>query len=82
MIRAGTTAANAGAFGTGSVGKCQIPHRAETKIAESQTLGQVCAKCDWRVHAYCLMTNHFHLVVETPSANLVAGMKLLGRIVL
>jgi len=44
-----------------------------------ETLGQTCAKTDWQVHAYCLMLNHFHLVVETPKANLVAGMKwLLG----
>src|SRR6266705_3073143 len=28
-----------------------------------ETLGQVCAKTDWQVHAYCLMNNHFHLVV-------------------
>src|SRR6266496_4443966 len=40
-----------------------------------QTLDQVCAKTDWQVHAYCLMGNHFHLVVETPRANLVAGMQ-------
>ena len=40
-----------------------------------ETLGQACAKSDWQVHAYCLMSNHFHLVVETPKANLVAGMK-------
>ena len=40
-----------------------------------QTLGQACAKTDWQVHAYCLMGNHFHLVVETPRANLVAGMR-------
>src|SRR5437773_9052147 len=39
------------------------------------TLGEVCAKTDWQVHAYCLMGNHFHLVVETPAGNLVAGMK-------
>ena len=39
------------------------------------TLGETCAKTGWRVHAYCLMPNHFHLVVETPQANLVAGMK-------
>ena len=44
-----------------------------------RTLGEACGKCDWQVHAYCLMTNHFHLVVETPLANLVSGMKwLLG----
>ena len=43
------------------------------------TLGGACAKTGWQVHAYCLMPNHFHLVVETPQANLVAGMKwLLG----
>jgi len=43
------------------------------------TLGEACAKTDWQVHAYVLMPNHFHLVVETPKANLVAGMKwLLG----
>ena len=39
------------------------------------TLGQACAKTGWQVHAYCLMLNHFHLMVETPKANLVAGMK-------
>jgi len=43
------------------------------------TLGEACQKTEWQVHAYCLMSNHFHLVVETPQANLVAGMKwLLG----
>ncbi len=42
-------------------------------------LEQACQKTHWQVHAYCLMRNHFHLVVETPEANLVAGMKwLLG----
>jgi REP element-mobilizing transposase RayT len=44
-----------------------------------QTLGVACQKSGWQVHAYCLMSNHFHLVVETPRANLVEGMKwLLG----
>jgi REP element-mobilizing transposase RayT len=40
-----------------------------------ETLGEACAKTGWQVNAYCLMKNHFHLVVETPQANLVAGMK-------
>src|ERR1051326_1282279 len=39
------------------------------------TLGECCGKTDWKVHAWCLMSNHFHLVIETPQANLVAGMK-------
>ena len=43
------------------------------------TLGQACEKTGWQVHAYCLMSNHFHLVVETPRPNLVKGMHwLLG----
>ncbi len=40
-----------------------------------ETLGEACAKTGWQVHALCLMPNHFHLVVETPGGNLVAGMK-------
>lgn len=44
-----------------------------------QTLGQCCRRTGWQVHALCLMPNHFHLVIETPQANLVEGMKwLLG----
>lgn len=43
------------------------------------TLAEACSKTGWQVHAFCLMPNHFHLVIETPRANLVAGMKwLLG----
>jgi len=42
-------------------------------------LGEACEKTGWQSHAYCLMPNHFHLVIETPQPNLVAGMKwLLG----
>ena len=39
------------------------------------TLAGVCRKTGWQVHAYCLMGNHFHMVVETPRPNLVAGMR-------
>lgn len=39
-----------------------------------KTLAEACQKADWQVHAYCLMSNHFHMVVETPNANLVEGM--------
>ena len=43
------------------------------------TLGEACVKTGWQVHAWCLRGNHFQLVLETPNANLVAGMKwLLG----
>jgi len=39
------------------------------------TLAEACVKSGWQVHALCLMSNHFHLVVETPAGNLVSGMK-------
>ena len=41
------------------------------------TLGEAALKTGWQVHAYCLLSNHFHLVVETPQGNLAAGMKWL-----
>jgi putative transposase len=40
-------------------------------------LGRVCESHGWRVHAWVLMGNHFHLLLETPEPNLVSGMKLL-----
>ena len=43
-------------------------------------LGRVCQRAAWQVHSFSLMTNHFHLVVETPRPNLSVGMQwLLGR---
>ena len=42
-------------------------------------LGRACERCGWRIHAWVLMGNHFHLLLETPEPGLVAGMKwLLG----
>jgi len=38
------------------------------------TLGEARQKTDWQIHAWCVMSNHFHLVVETPWDNLVVGM--------
>ncbi len=32
---------------------------------------------EWRCHAYCLMGNHFHLLFDTPKANISAGMQFL-----
>jgi REP element-mobilizing transposase RayT len=42
-----------------------------------QTPGEACERTGWRVHAWVLMSNHYHLMVETPEANLVAGMRWL-----
>ncbi len=43
-------------------------------------LGAVCRRFNWRCHAWCQMTNHYHLVVETPEANLAQGMRQLNGV--
>ncbi len=42
-----------------------------------KTLAETCQKTGWRVHAWVLMSNHYHLLIETPEPNLVEGMKWL-----
>jgi REP element-mobilizing transposase RayT len=39
-----------------------------------ETLGEACERTGFVVHSYVLMPNHYHLLLETPEANLVAGM--------
>jgi REP element-mobilizing transposase RayT len=41
------------------------------------TLVETCAKTGWSIHAYVLLANHYHLLLQTPEPNLVAGMKWL-----
>ena len=45
-----------------------------------ETLAQVCRRFNWVCHAYCQMTNHYHLVLETPEANLSKGMRQLNGV--
>ena len=40
-----------------------------------KTLGEVCRRNQMVVHAWCLMSNHYHMLVETPLGNLVDAMK-------
>jgi len=42
-----------------------------------KALSEVCGMTGWRVHAWVLMTNHYHLMIETPEPNLVTGMQWL-----
>ena len=39
-----------------------------------RTLGEGCKRSGFRVHAYVLMSNHYHLLLETPEANLSRGL--------
>jgi len=43
-------------------------------------LGEVCDLYNWVCHAYCLMSNHYHLLIETPDANLAKGMRQLNGV--
>lgn len=43
-------------------------------------LALICERFNWVVHAYCQMTNHYHLLVETVDGNLSAGMRQLNGI--
>ena len=40
-------------------------------------LGKVCQSRGWRIHAWVLVGNHFHLLLETPEPNLASGMRVL-----
>jgi REP element-mobilizing transposase RayT len=43
-------------------------------------LRQVNHRYNWICHAYCLMDNHYHLLIETPDGNLSSGMRQLGGV--
>ena len=42
-------------------------------------LGETVERFRFRLHAYCLMGNHYHAIVQTPDANLSQGMQWLGQ---
>ena len=45
-----------------------------------RTLAHVVDRYSWRCHAYCLMTNHYHLLIETPQPTLARGMRQLNGV--
>jgi putative transposase len=45
-----------------------------------EVLAQVVERFNWLVHAYCLMDNHYHLLIETPDGNLSNGMRQLNGV--
>jgi len=42
--------------------------------------GEIVARLGWLCHAYCLMDNHYHLLIETPDGNLSEGMRQLNGV--
>src|SRR5205807_2200136 len=47
-------------------------------VAFERMLAKVCPTFEWGCHGFCLMPNHYHLMVETPDANLATGMQVLN----
>ena len=45
-----------------------------------RTLARVNERFHWICHAYCLMKNHYHLIIETPDGNLSKGMRQLNGV--
>ena len=45
-----------------------------------EVLHQVNERFNWLCHAYCLMNNHYHLLIETPDGNLSKGMRQLNGV--
>lgn len=43
-------------------------------------LGEAVLRSGWIIHAYVIMNNHYHLVIETPLANLSRGMRQLNGV--
>lgn len=50
------------------------------RLAWLEILGQVCRRFNWVCHAWCQMTNHYHVVVETVEGNLALGMRQLNGV--
>ena len=52
----------------------------EDRRAFLKVLGDVVERFGWVCYAYCLMGNHYHLVIETPKGNLSKGMRQLNGV--
>jgi putative transposase len=59
--------------------RCAIFHDDEDRIHFLSLLEEVVGLCNWRLHAWTLMDNHFHLLVETPETTLSKGMHRLNQ---
>ena len=65
-----------------SRGNARQPIYKDDKDRETflEMLGSVVSRYGWICHAYCLMGNHYHLLIETPDGNLSQGMRQLNGI--
>ena len=60
-------------------GRMTIFHNDKDWMKFIQFMERVIEKYNWICYAYCLMGNHYHMLLETPDANMVPGMKQLNQ---
>ncbi len=51
----------------------------QSGVEFEKALFEACESCGWRLHAYVIMSNHYHLALETPKGNLAKRKKILTR---
>lgn len=52
----------------------------DDRILFYEVLAHAVERFGWLCHAWCLMTNHYHLMIETPNGNLSKGMRQLNGV--
>jgi REP element-mobilizing transposase RayT len=52
----------------------------QDRLSFLEILAQVVKRYRFRCYAYCLMDNHYHLLLETPQGNLSRGMRQLNGV--
>jgi len=57
-----------------------IYHNDQDRNGFLSILAEVLERHNWLIHAYCLMDNHYHLLIETPDGNLSQGMRQLNGV--
>jgi len=57
-----------------------IFHDERTKEVFERTLFEACKRAGWVLHGYCIMSNHYHLALETKDGNLSEGMRWLQSV--
>ncbi|MGI8602411.1 MAG: transposase [Verrucomicrobiales bacterium] len=56
-----------------------IFHTEDDRQILLETLGETTARTGWLVHAWVLMSNHYHLLIETPEPNLVKAERMVRK---
>ena len=61
-------------------GRAAIFHSDQDRSKLLSILAEAVQKYNWLCHAYCLLDNHYHLIIETPDPNLSLGMRQLNGV--